>query len=146
MVAFVASIVVTFLALIPVPIYAKRRPPGTPLSWGEALLAATYVFFLFWWAYGVVPHLWLTWADNELGWRADRVLYGFSDFLRPQSEGGWLPFTITFQTLRDLIAVVIYGVFLVLPIGFWAYWQGRGERKAPEIVTTTYGRPLVRKG
>jgi len=45
-----------------------------------------------------------------------------------------------------LIVVAIYGVYLAAPIALWAYWQGRGERKAPEIETTTYGRPLVKKG
>jgi hypothetical protein len=144
--AFVLSVLVTVVALAPLPWLAKRRPPGTPHTWGEAMIAGTFAIFLFWWAYGVVPHLWLTWADNELGWRADRIVYGPSDALRPQTDGGWLPFTLTYQAVRDIIVVVIYGIYLVLPIAVWAYWQGRGERKAPEIEVTTYGRPLVKKG
>ena len=33
----------------------RRRPPGTPFTWGEAFLAATFVFGLMLLAYGVVP-------------------------------------------------------------------------------------------
>ena len=68
-----------------------------------AMLASTFVFFLFWWAYGVVPHLWLTWADNELGWRADQNFWGPGNILRSQSEGGWVPLTITKQAVREEI-------------------------------------------
>lgn len=146
MIAFSLSVLVTILAVLPLPWLAKRRPVGTPLTWGEAMAAATYVFFLFWWAYGLVPHLWLTYADNELGWRADAIVWGPGNVLRPQAQGGWLPLTITYQAVRDLIVVAIYGLYLAAPIALWAYWQGRGDRKAPEIETTTYGRPLVKKG
>lgn len=145
-IAFSLSVLVTIVALIPLPFLAKRRPPGTPLTWGEAMLAATFAFFLFWWAYGVVPHLWLTYADNELGWRADKAVYGPWNSLRSQAAGGWVPMTISYQAVRDLIVVAIYGIYLAMPIAVWAYWQGRGDRKAPEIEVTTYGRPLVKKG
>jgi hypothetical protein len=145
-IAFSLSVLVTIVALLPLPWLAKRRPPGTPLTWGEAMLAGTFVFFLFWWAYGVVPHLWLTYADNELGWRPDKIVYGPFGWLKPQSEGGPIPLTITYQAVRDIIVVVIYGIYLVAPIAVWAWWQGRGDRKAPEIEVTTYGRPLVKKG
>ncbi len=146
MIAFSLAVLVSVLAIAPLPLLAKRRPPGTPLSWGEALLAATYTFWLFWWVYGVIPHLWLTWADNELGWRSDAILWGPANLLRPQAEGGWLPFTVSKQALRDIVAVLIYGVYLVAPVALWAWWQGRGERTAPELEVTTFGRPLVKKG
>jgi len=145
-IAFSLSVLVTILAVAPLPWLAKRRPPGTPLTWGEAMVASTFVFFLFWWAYGVVPHLWLAYADNELGWRPDNIVWGPGSILRSQSEGGWFPFTITYQAVRDIVVVLIYGVYLVVPIALWSYWQGRGERKPPEIEVTTYGRPLVKKG
>lgn len=146
MIAFGLSVMVSILAVLPLPLLAKRRPPGTPLSWGEALLAATYAFFLFWWVYGVVPHLWLTYADNELGWRSDNIVFGPNNILRPQAQGGWLPLTISYQAVRDIIVVAIYGVYLAAPVALWAWWQGRGERTAPELEVTTYGRPLVKKG
>jgi hypothetical protein len=148
-VAFVTSLIVLFaLAALIVPM-AKRRPVGTPITWGEAMVASVYAFFLMFWAYGVVPHLWLTWADNELQWRPDKILYGPWDILQPQALGGSFPMTITYQTLRDLLAVGIYVVFLGAQIAMWAWWQNRGKRAAEEstaVVESEFGRPLVRKG
>ena len=40
------------------------------------MVFATYVFFILFWVYGVVPHQWLTWADSELNWRPDRFIVG----------------------------------------------------------------------
>lgn len=145
-VALVFSLVVTIvmtLAIVPV---AKRRPVGKPVSWGEGIFAATYVFFVFFLAYGVVPHQWLTHADNELAWRADKILVGPT--IGDQGLFEYLPFTITYQVIRDIVAVGIYAVFLGLNIFVWAWWQNRGKAKAaaPELTTSAYGRPLVRKG
>lgn len=151
MVAFIGSLLVTILATAVVFPLAKRRPVGTPLTWGEAMVASVWIFFVMFWVYGLVPHLWLTWAGNELGWRPDKILYGPGDILKPQSMGGWLPFTITYQTLRDLIAVLIYVIFLVGQVWLWIWWQNRGKRAeaavaAQAAITSEYGRPLVRKG
>ena len=55
--------------------YGRRRPVGAPLSWGEAIAAATLVFGLMFWSYGVVPHQWLQWANNELQWTPTRKLW-----------------------------------------------------------------------
>jgi len=131
--------------------FAKRRPAGAPLTWGEAMVTSTYVFFLMFWVYGVVPHLWLTWADNELKWRPDNIVVGPGDILEPVAQGGaWFPMTISYQTLRDLIAVGMYVVFLGVQMYLWSWWQKRGTKVAAaattEIATSDYGRPLVRKG
>lgn len=151
MVAFIGSLLVTILVTALIVPMATRRPVGTPLTWGEAMVASVWAFFLMFWVYGLVPHLWLTWADNELGWRPDNIVYGPGDILKPQSEGGWLPFTITFQTIRDVIAVLIYVVFLVGQVWLWIWWQNRGKRAEAAVtaraaITSEYGRPLVRKG
>ncbi len=151
MVAFVASLIVLVALLALIVPFAKRRPVGSSFTWGEAMISATWAFLIMWWAYGVVPHLWLTWADNELKWRPDVLLYDYAPFLgflEPVSAGGSFPFTITMQTIRDLVAVVIYVVFLGVNIWAWAYWQDRGKRaeKSKELVTSDYGRPLVKKG
>ena len=148
MVAFVGSTLLSLLMGYAIVWYAKRRPVGTPLTWGEAMFAATYVFFLMFWVYGVVPHQWLTWADNELKWRSDAYLLG------PSSTSTWpvlqnVPMNISKQALRDLVAVVIYGAFLTGHVALWAIWQGRGDaaqrkQKAIEERTTSFGRPLVR--
>jgi len=138
MVALVASILVMVVMTAAVFPYMKRRPVGTPLSWGEAMFAATYVFFILFWAYGVVPHQWLMLADNEWSWRADVIVVGPGEILTK------LPFTITKQVLRDLIAVGIYGAILVGNVVVWMLWQNRGEKKAPEVETSRFGRPLVK--
>lgn len=146
MVAFVGSVLISLLMIASVFWYARKRPVGTPLSWGEAMAAATYVFFGMFWAYGVVPHQWLTYAESELGMRPDAYLAG-------PNATGWtseLPVTISKETASHLVAVTIYGVYLALHVALWAVWQGRGDkverqRKALEEKTTAYGRPLARK-
>jgi hypothetical protein len=133
------------LTLVAIP-FGKRRRPGTPLTWGEAMLAATYAFAVLFLAYGVVPHQWLTHEQNQLNWRADKIWIGHS--VAPDGfQFSWMPFDITFQALGDMIVVGIYGFFLGLQIFMWSWWQKRGKVKAaPELPTSTYGRPLVRKG
>jgi len=145
-VAFVGSIIISILLTYSIFWFAKRRPVGTPLSWGEAMLAATYAFFGLFWVYGVVPHQWLTWAEAELGWRPDRYLAG------PSGTGALaeVPMNISYETLSHLVAVIIYSVYLGLHVALWSIWQGRGDkverrRKALEESTTAYGRPLARK-
>src|SRR3546814_4008802 len=93
--------------------YSKRRAPGAPLSWGEAMVAATFAFLLFNLWYGVVPHQWITLADNEWSWRSDRLVAGPWGILEANR---FLPFTITYVVLRDLIVVAIYGVAMGLPV------------------------------
>lgn len=151
MVAFVGSILVMILLASLIVPMAKRRPVGTPLTWGEAMVGSVWAYLLMFWGFGLVPHLWLTWADNELGWRPDRIVYGPGDILKPQSMEGWLPFTITYQTIRDLIAVTIYGILLVALVWMWIWWQNRGKRAEAAVaakasVTSGYGRPLVKRG
>jgi hypothetical protein len=144
-VAFLFSFVVTAamtLAIIPL---AKRRPIGTPLSWGEAMVAAVYSFFVMFLAYGVVPHQWLNHADSELNWRADRLVVGPK--LGSQHILEKLPFVLTRQVFRDIIAATIYIVFLALQVYVWVWWQKRGQAKAgAKALLSAYGRPLVRRG
>jgi hypothetical protein len=148
-VAFVGSLLLTALLVAVIFPYRKRRPVGTMLTWGEAMVAGTYVFFVFFWVYGVVPHLWLTWADNELGWRPDKLLFGPGEILKPQELGGSFPFTLNYLVIRDIVAVLIYVVFLVGNVWLWMVWQNRGKAAAaaevPAVTESEYGRPLVRK-
>ena len=140
MVAFVASILALVLSLAVVVRYMVKRPVDAPLTWGEAMLSSTFVFFIMFLAYGIVPHQWLAWADNELKWRKDKLLLGPGYILQEA-----VPFTISYEALRDLIAVAIYGVMLVLHVGLWMVWQNRGKAKPAELPTSPYGRPLVRR-
>ena len=140
MVAFVVSLVALGLSVAAVLAYARRRPPGAVLTWGEAMGAATFAFFVMFLAYGIVPHQWLAWADNELKWRKDKLLFGPGDIIQ---QG--VPFTVSYEALRDIIAVVIYGIALVLHVALWMMWQNRGKAKPAELPTSPYGRPLVRR-
>ena len=137
MVAFISTLLVGFAGVAGVVLYGKRRPVGAPLSWGEAMAAAVIAMFLFLWWYGVIPHQWLTYAEGELSWRPDKLL------LEPS---GNQPITVSYKTLADIIAVVIYGVGLALHITLWAVWNDRGKKKPAELPASRYGRPLVRKG
>ena len=143
--AFVFSFVATtLLGLVAVP-YAKRRPKGQPLKWGEAMAAAVYCFGVMFLAYGVVPHQFLTWVQNELGWRADKGFIGPGGILKPQSRGGWFPFDINWLQIGDLIVVHIYVFFVAVQCILWAKWQRRGQTTSTEVATSTFGRPLVKK-
>jgi len=138
-VAFVVSLVALVLATAVVVLVARRRPVGAPVTWGEAMIAATYAFFVMFLAYGIVPHQWLAWADNELNWRADKILYGPGDLFDK------LPFTVTYQVIRDVVAAGIYVVFLGAQMYLWSMWQNRGKTKPAELPVSSYGRPLVKK-
>ena len=150
-VAFTSSWVVACLGFAGVLWYARRRPPGAPVTWGGAMVGATLSFFLMFWIYGVVPHWWLVFADSELNWRADRMLVG------PALPGWWapgqnlltwaLPFDLTYRVARDVVATVVYGLFLVGQVAIHAMWQNR-DRPPVEVPepASRYGRPLVREG
>ena len=139
MVAFLISLLVTIGGVVVVVLVGKRRPADAPTTWGEAMVAAAFIFFVLFMAYGVAPHQWLTFADNEWNWRADKILVGPGKILEA------LPFTLTYRVLRDLIVVGIYGVMLGVHVGLWVWWQKRGQAKPKEIETSPYGRPLVKR-
>ena len=144
--AFLVSFFVTIaLTLVALP-YAKRRPKGTPISWGESMLAATYVFAVMFIAYGIVPDRWIQHADKNLGWSKQKLFYGVGDIFKPKVNGGWFPFTVSYQELRDIVVVVIHVIFFGLQIWVWSFWQKRGDKStSTAVATSTYGRPLVKK-
>ncbi len=152
-VAFITSLLLAVALVAPIFWYASRRPVGTPVTWGEAMLAGTFIFFIMFWVYGVVPHQWLTWADSELNWRPDIVWFGPGGMITLPVVGwswstSWFPISITAVAVRDIVAVVIYVVFLGVQMWMWAWWQNRGERAAEATAiepTSAYGRPLVKR-
>jgi hypothetical protein len=139
------SFLVAIAGMGAVVAFGRRRPVGSALTWGEAIAAATFAFALMFWAYGVVPHQWLQWANNELRWTPSKKLLGPHDILKDQ-----LPFTLDYEKLRDVVVVIIYGVFLGAHVGMWAMWQNRGKRAEQRaqraLEPSTYGRPLVKQG
>ena len=170
MVAFFGS----FLALIAlvsiVFAYGSRRPIGTPVTWGEAIIGAAVVFWIFFLGYGIVPHSFLSWADGKtLNWRSDArgiPLGPFGSLLPSKTNNQFLssaknvafPDGITFggrgriivskQTIRDIVAATLYIVFLGATMKLWKLWQVRGKKAAAKAAiepVSAYGRPLVKK-
>ena len=143
--AFIFSFVVTTaMALVVIPV-GKRRPISQVATWGEAMVGAVYTFFTLFLAFGVVPHQFIDHADKELGWRKDKLLYGPFDILNAKANGGFFPFTISYEAVRDVSVVVIHVYFIALMMFMFIWWQKRGDKVAKEIETSSYGRPLVRK-
>ncbi len=146
MIALATAVIFAVMGDIAIYLYSKRRPVGKYLTWAEAMAATAFAFAMFNLWYGVIPHQWITLADTEWGWRPDRILYGPFDILKPDTAGGVNPVIISYQSLRDLVVVLIYGVGLTLQVWHWAQWQNRAKPKEEIVPTTTYGRPLARKG
>ena len=170
MTAFVSTLLGGIVVVAVVLLVARRRPPGQPMTWGEAFVAACWVFFGFILAYGLIPHYWLDWADTGLAWRRDKVgiplgplgaiwdgKRGEALFFIPINEGVAWPDGVTFfgrgrilvnaEHIRDLVATVIYGAMIAAHFWLWAFWQKRGkvakQRAEREALTTSaYGRPL----
>src|SRR5215212_4262868 len=120
MVAFLTALLATIVITVGVMSYGQRRPVGTPLTWGEAMFGAMVVFLAVFLMYGVVPHQWLAYADNELGWRKDKIVFGPGDAIDK-----FLPFTVTYEAIRDIIAAGIYIVALGVQIALFGMWQNR---------------------
>ena len=156
MVSFIASLIITGLLIAVIVREARRRVPGTPLTWGEAFVAATVLFALMLMIYGIVPDQFLRWADGPLAWRSDKIGIpmgplpgGGADnllFDKGIEFGGRGRIIITAQVLRDIIVAGMYVVFLVLQFMGWIWWQNRGKKKPQAaIATSAYGRPLLRQ-
>jgi hypothetical protein len=140
-VSLVTSLLITLLMVGIVVYVGKRRPLGTPLTWGEAFVAAVFVFLLLLLAYGVVPNQWLLFADNDLKWRKDTFFFG-DDGISFFGRGA---IQIPQETLRDIIAATIYIVFLLANGFLWTWWQRRGKgTEEKKALTSAYGRPLVK--
>ena len=152
MAAFVSSIIATILMVAVCLYVGNRRPIGTPLTWGEAMVGGTWVFGIMMLAYGIVPHQWLNYADNELLWRPDKLLVGISSAgvvmgNDAKNLGGTGRILINYQAIRDIIATVIYIVFLGGQMYLWSVWQKRGRKKPGDVeaATSRFGRPVLRK-
>ncbi len=147
MVAFSMSCIIAFAVTGGIVAFSKRRPIDQVTTWGEAMLGSLVVFFLMFWVYGVVPHQWLTWADNELNWRVDKFFVGPGGILKHERDGGFMPLDITYVVIRDLVAVVIYLVAIGGNVALWSMWQKRGGEQAETAQARShFGRPLIKEG
>lgn len=150
MVAFVASFMIVVVGVGICLWFGHRRPLGTPVTWGEAFVGATFVFALMIVAYGIVPHQWLDFADNELLWRPDRLLIGVSaEGIKigdaAKKLGGTGRILVSYQALRDIVAAGLYGLYLGAHMYLWKVWQKRGRAKGELEPTSRFGRPVIRK-
>ncbi len=141
LVSFFGAILLS-LAVIP---FGKRRPKDATLTWGGAMLAGTYCFGVLFLTYGIVPHQWIDHADKNLGWSKDKIIYGPFDILKPEALGGWLPFTLQYEAVRDIVVVLLHLFFFALNIYLVVWWQNRNKETQKALPTSTYGRPLVKK-
>ena len=139
MVAFGISLIACVVPCLLVVLYAKRRPVGTPVTWGEAMVVSVFLFWVMFVAYGIAPHQWLTYADNELRWRSDKILFGPGNVVKD-----YVPFTVSYEVIRDFIAAGIYIVFLVVQVKLWGLWQNRGKVKPKALPVSAFGRPLLK--
>ena len=170
MVAFFGSLLALIVTTGLVFAYGKRRPVGTPVTWGEAIIGAIVVYWMLFLAYGIVPHQFLVWADGKtLNWRSDSIgipTGPITKWLGISAENHWFshsrnvlfPNGITFggrgrvivtkQSIRDALGAGLYIVFLGVHMGLWTAWQKRGKKAADKAAlepVSSYGRPLVKK-
>jgi Ca2+/H+ antiporter len=150
--AFVSSMIVLILMVAICLYVGARRPIGTPVTWGEAMVAGAWVFAIMLVAYGIVPHQWLTYADNELLWRPDKLLVGISSAgvvwgTDAKDLGGTGRILINYQAIRDIVATLLYVVFLGGQMVLWSIWQKRGRKKPGDVeeARSRFGRPVLRK-
>lgn len=173
MVSFLISVAIAIVMLVVIVRVGHRRPPGTPLTWGEAFVAGIWVFGLMLLVYGIIPHHWLAWADNQLQWRSDvqgiptgpianlkifgqTVIHNHKLFGSPD-DIAFLGFMghgrgrvqVNAQILRDIIATLIYAVALVGNVVLWLWWQRRKPaetvEKAAVSKESAFGRPVTQE-
>lgn len=155
---FVFSTLITLVMVGVILVVARKRPPGTPLTWAEAFIAAFYLFAVFTMAYGIVPHQWLNWSDSELGWRPSKIGIPLGPLenlgLKNPLWADGIPILsndrridVNAQTIRDIVAAGIYVVALGVNIGLWLWWQKRkpaGEKGESTGKRSFFGRPIVK--
>lgn len=73
MTAFGFAILLTAAMTGVMYLWARRRPAGAPLTWGEAFAGGIFVFVWMIVLYGVLPNAWLQWCDGPLRWRSDKL-------------------------------------------------------------------------
>ena len=157
MVAFTAAVVVDVALILGALFFLRRRPRGTPLTWGEAFVGATYIFAIFYLSYAMVPHQFITMCDKDFGWRSDIFgipmgpFYALPGIHRHLLWAKGITFfghgrvKINEQSIRDIAVTQIYGIMFVTHFKIFGLMNKRGDKGAEVVPVSPYGRPLVRK-
>jgi hypothetical protein len=147
--AFINAVLAMVLLTAMVVLYMPMRPVGTRLSWGEAMVAAVFVFLFMAVGYGVLPDQWIDlcaywgWDDPTRTIAGDDAVWGWVAELFT-----WFPFNkwkVNYIHIRDIVVVLIHVVAIGLNVVLWGMWQKRGEPKAAIEPTSDFGRPLLRE-
>lgn len=138
-VAFVGVVAIALACILSRPPRSQERKA----TWSEAMGGAVGVFFVMVLGYAVIPSEWITFSDKYLQWTPDKV---FVDTY---------PVKVSYQAIRDIVVVVIYGAFFGLNLLLWKLWQQRltvkpaavpeGEGEAKVVRTSRFGRPVKAK-
>ena len=73
------------MSLVVIPLAKRRKVRASPVMGRSHGRRPLYGFFVMFLAYGVVPHQFLTHADNELRWRKDKLFFGPGGILKPKA-------------------------------------------------------------
>lgn len=139
------AIALTFVLLAAATVYLVVVPKSPrPATWAQAMAGAVFVFALFILGYGVIPSEWIIFANAYLQWDETQFIL---------NQNSIVPFDITRNVARDVVAVLIYVFFLGTNLALWSLWQKRktaderaAEAPAEEAAgTSPYGRPVTRK-
>lgn len=127
---------------------ATRSPEVHETTWAAAFVGAVGTFALMTFAYGNVPHEWITFADSYLLWSADKNFFTTQKLFSIGSFTVFFPpFTMSLLALRDLIVVALYGLLITLNVVLFVKWQKRNVVPAEGTAEKTkrfsrFGRPV----
>ena len=144
--------VILVIMMIPVIVALRKPKPVKPTTWAMAMIGSTYVFALFLLVYAIIPHEFITFADQYLQWGKDKYVIKSTTAIPGISAFNW-PFSVDMQAVRDVAVVGIYVVFFAANIALFVMWQNRKvktddddtEEKPVVVGRSRFGRPLKAK-
>jgi hypothetical protein len=138
--------VALLIGLVIVAVLMRRPKPDRPATWAECMAGAVGVFAMMTLAYAIIPSEWINFSDKYLQW--DTTKFVFQSHQKIFGLGVNWPFNFDKRSVRDIIVVVIYGVFFGANLYLFSKWQKRGVEQA-EVAekprTSRFGRPLRRR-
>lgn len=141
------------LIVLMVPIVLAMRKPKSdrPTTWAQAMVGSVYIFWLMLLAYAIIPHEFITFADQYLLWGQNKYVIKSTTEIPFFTSFNW-PFSIDMQAIRDIVVVGIYLVFFGANIALFVKWQERKVRTPDDdegetvvVGRSRFGRPLKAK-